>query len=232
MGVLCHPNYSLEKVNGVGVSIDPVYGTTNTYYLNSQQGEDLITNPIPNTVPEEILLDKLPGEEDEFFVIQRSNLVPPDSLLMGPHALMQMRTFLTKIHEEFAILYGAEDNPTFAMDIEYKITANDQLIIKQARPWVSYVPKGDHLFADLQPKELFLYPNPVEQILNVHCKDCRLNRIVISDVMGNSVFQLRLDPLNKSVNRLELAFLSAGVYIITGYSDQGDSTYASKFLKL
>jgi hypothetical protein len=232
MGLLCHPNYSLEKVNGVGVSTDPVYGTTNTYYLNSQQGEDLITNPIPNSVPEEILLDKLPGEEDEFYVIQRSNLVPPDSLLMGPHALMQMRTFLTKIHEEFAILYGAEGNLTFAMDIEYKITIDDQLIIKQARPWVSYVPVADDVFADLQPRELFLYPNPTEQTLNIQCKECALNRIVISDVIGNVVSDLRLDPLIESGTILELAFLSAGVYIITGYSDLGNSTFSSKFLKL
>jgi hypothetical protein len=192
----------------------------------------LITNPIPNTVPEEILLDKLPGEEDEFYVIQRSNLVPPDSLLMGPHALMQMRTFLTKIHEEFAILYGAEGNLTFAMDIEYKLTIADQLIIKQARPWVSYIPFADDVFADLQPRELFLYPNPTEQTLNIQCKECALNRIVISDVIGNVVSDLRLDPLIESGTRLELAFLSAGVYIITVYSDLGNSTFSSKFLKL
>ncbi|MCZ4408197.1 hypothetical protein O3Q51_05225 [Cryomorphaceae bacterium 1068] len=232
MGVLCHPNYSLEKVNGVAVSTDPVYGTTNTFYLNSQQGEDLITNPIPNTTPEEILLDKLPGEEDEYFVIQRSNLVPPDSLLMGPESLLEMRGYLTKIHEEFAILYGAERNPTFAMDIEYKISADDQLIIKQARPWVSYVPQGDELFANLKPEKLYLYPNPVEQTLNVRCTECRLDRIVIMDVVGNTLYDSAVDPSNSEKFQFDVSYLSTGVYIISGYSEGQASGISSKFFKL
>jgi hypothetical protein len=232
MGVLCHPNYSLEKVNGVGVSTDPVYGTSNTFYLNSQQGEDLITNPIPNTTPEEILLDKLPGEEDEYFVIQRSNLVPPDSLLMGPEALLEMRSYLTKIHEEFAVLYGAEDNPTFAIDIEYKITSDDQLIIKQARPWVSYVPQRDELFANLEREKLFLYPNPVEQTLSIRCKECRLDRMIISDLVGNTLQDIAVDPANPEKLQIDVSYLSTGVYIISGYSEGNASGLSGKFFKL
>lgn len=232
MGVLCHPNYSLEKVNGVAVSTDPVYGTDDTFYLNSQQGEDLITNPLPNTVPEEILLDKIRGEEDEFFVIQRSNLVPPDSLLMGPEALIEMREYLTKIHEEFAVLYNAEGNPTFAMDIEYKITAENQLIIKQARPWISYVPKENELFGNLASKEVFLYPNPVDDFVNFYCKDCGLSRLVITDVVGNTIYDYRLDPNYEAAIRLQLEYLSTGVYIVSGYSKSSDSYYSSKLLKL
>ena len=52
--------------------------------------------------------------------------------------LNQMRDFLTVIHDEFATLYDVEGAEGFAMDIEYKVTAQDQLIIKQARPWVSF----------------------------------------------------------------------------------------------
>ena len=49
-----------------------------------------------------------------------------------------MREYLTVIHDEFAILYDVVGAEGFAMDIEYKVTEEGQLIIKQARPWVSF----------------------------------------------------------------------------------------------
>jgi len=136
MGILCHPNYQEEKSNGVGVSIDPVFNTQNTFYLNTQVGESLITNPDANSIPEEILLNTDPAEG--YLVLRYSNLVDPDSLVMDEIYLDQMRDYLQVIHDEFAILYNVVGAEGFGMDIEYKVTAQDQLIIKQARPWVSF----------------------------------------------------------------------------------------------
>jgi hypothetical protein len=64
--------------------------------------------------------------------------VNPGELVMDQQYLDQMRDFLTVIHDEFAILYDVVGAEGFGMDIEYKVTAQDQLIIKQARPWVSF----------------------------------------------------------------------------------------------
>ncbi|MEM6965896.1 MAG: PEP/pyruvate-binding domain-containing protein, partial [Bacteroidota bacterium] len=136
MGVLCHPNYEDEKSNGVGISIDPIFNTQNTFYLNTQVGESLITNPDPNAIPEEILLNT--DSNEGYFVLRYSNLVPQDQLIMDDIYLDQMRDYLQIIHDEFAILYGVVGAEGFGMDIEYKVTAQDQLIIKQARPWVSF----------------------------------------------------------------------------------------------
>lgn len=138
MGVLCHPNFQEEKSNGVGISIDPIYETENTFYLNTQVGESLITNPDPNSVPEEILLYEDPSEGAGYLVLRLSNLVEEGELVMDQIYLDQMRSYLGVIHDEFAELYDVEGVDGFAMDIEYKVTAQDQLAIKQARPWVSF----------------------------------------------------------------------------------------------
>jgi hypothetical protein len=138
MGVLCHPNFQEEKSNGVGISLDPIYETEDTYYLNTQVGESLITNPDPNSVPEEILLYQDPTQGGGYLVLRLSNLVEPGELVMDQVYLDQMRDFLTVIHDEFAELYGVTGAEGFGMDIEYKVTAQDQLVIKQARPWVSF----------------------------------------------------------------------------------------------
>ena len=131
MGVLVHPNYSDELANGVAVSFDPFYGTGG-YYVNSQVGEDLVTNPEAHSVPEEILL--VPS--GTYRVLATSNQVPRDQLLMSDAQMDQLRGHLKVIHDEFAELYGIEAGEPFAMEIEFKITSDNVLAIKQARPWV------------------------------------------------------------------------------------------------
>lgn len=136
MAVLIHPNYAEERVNGVAVTTDPRYGTTDTYYLNNQRGEDLVTNPDPNSRPEEILLGA-PAGAVVIEVVRRSNL-SPDTLLLDSARLGQLRDYLTVIQERFAELYDAGDDESFAMEVEFKVDSSGRLAIKQARPWVGY----------------------------------------------------------------------------------------------
>ena len=134
MGVLVHPNYSDERVNGVAVSFDPVFGREGVYYVNSQVGEDLVTNPEAHSVPEELLLR--PSGHYTYQVLATSNQTPPGRLLMSRDQLDQLRDHLEVIHERFAELYGAGPDEQFAIEIEFKITSDNILAIKQARPWV------------------------------------------------------------------------------------------------
>ena len=133
MGVLVHPNYSDELANGVAVSFDPLYGTQGSYYVNTQFGEDLVTNPDAHSVPEEILLQQSGSTYD---VLAYSNQTPQGQLLMSDAQMDQLRRHLAVIHDEFAGLYGIEAGEPFAMEIEFKITSANILAIKQARPWV------------------------------------------------------------------------------------------------
>lgn len=143
MGVLCHSNFEQEKVNGVAISADPVYQTDSTFYINSQFGERLVTQA-DNMLPEEVLLHQPSQAEREngnlYTVIQRSQAATSDSLLLNVQQLKQLRDDLTVIHNRFSVLYRATGNPTFAMDIEFKIDRHGKLVVKQARPWVAYRP--------------------------------------------------------------------------------------------
>ena len=135
MGVLVHPNYKDELANGVAVSFDPtdpLYGNDDWYYVNTQVGEDLVTNPEAHSVPEEILIYK----DGTYRVLAISNQVPLGQLLMSNAQLTQLRDHLTAIHDHFEALYDPATGEPFAMEIEFKITSEDILAIKQARPWV------------------------------------------------------------------------------------------------
>ena len=132
MGVLVHPNYSGEQANGVALSFDPVTNRAGAYYVNTQVGEDLVTNPNARSRPEEILL--LSGGKQT--ILARSNLAAPGELLMSDAQMKQLRSHLEVIHTKFSALYETADGEPFAMDIEFKITSQGNLSIKQARPWV------------------------------------------------------------------------------------------------
>ena len=231
MGVLCHPNYSGEKANGVGVSADPVYNTQNTYYLNSQIGEELITNPDTNSIPEEILLDEYLDGETAFFVVQHSNLIPDDETIMSKEHLGEMREFLSVIHSEFELLYNAEGNDTFAMDIEYKITSDDQLIIKQARPWVTFVLKTDPVITDGDMLDLTIFPNPSHDYLNVQCDNCKLNKIQITNILGQQFKEYTFSNTATSSYRIPVHELPTGVYILSGSEENNVHYRAKTFIK-
>ncbi|WP_420622836.1 cadherin-like beta sandwich domain-containing protein [Candidatus Poriferisodalis sp.] len=132
MGVLVHPNYSDELANGVAVSFDPVRGRSDRYYVNTQIGEDLVTNPEAHSTPEEVLLYSGGG----FTILAISNQAEPGQLLMTQVQLDQLRRHLTTIHNKFDNLYNPASGESFAMEIEFKITSANILAIKQARPWV------------------------------------------------------------------------------------------------
>ena len=132
MGVLVHPSYKDELVNGVAVSFDPIGGWEGNHYVNCQVGEDLVTNPDAHSVPEELLLSSA-GYVD---VLVTSNQVSPGELLMSKDQMVQLRTRLEVIHNHFAGLYNPASAEPFAMEIEFKVTSEDILAIKQARPWV------------------------------------------------------------------------------------------------
>lgn len=230
MGVLCHPNFKDELANGVGVSTDPLYQTSNTFYLNSQLGEDLITNPDSSSVAEEILIDRYSTTGDDYTVIRRSNLVPSDSLIIGESYLDQMRDYLTIIHDEFAILYDAVGDENFAMDIEYKITSTGQLSIKQARPWVSYRPDNP-IFGNPDDLTLRFFPNPIENYVYLKCDNCGSINVSVMNIEGRKILDQDIEITGAETGQMFTGSLPQGMYIIRGFVVGQDKFFAAKLVK-
>lgn len=228
MGILCHPNFDDEKVNGVGVSADPVYNTENTFYLNSQLGEELITNP-ENTYPEELLLKRYPDGNENYSVIQYSSLLNVDTLLMNNTQLDLLRQYLSVIHDRFAVLYHAVGNPTFAMDIEYKIDSTNQLVIKQARPWVSYVPAIANSVGSFNC-DFVLFPNPASELINIGCENCGITSVRIMDMRGSLIMEKTMEQAENWDSKISIAHLQHGLYFISG-SMNGSVCKTLRFIK-
>ena len=134
MGVLVHPNFESELANGVAVTDDVVYQTIGNYYLNTQVGEDLVTNPEAQSIPEEILLDW--WDTNDYRVVTMSNRTTDGGRILSDAYLRQLNSYLGIIHYRFNQLYGSiGQTKEFAMEIEFKITSDGRLSIKQARPW-------------------------------------------------------------------------------------------------
>ncbi|HIE69738.1 MAG TPA: hypothetical protein EYP98_05970, partial [Planctomycetes bacterium] len=138
MGVVLHKNSKGERVNGVAVSKDVLYqgqhrGMT-LYYVNVQQGEDLVTNPNEASIPEELLLSPRNPRTDR--VLQFSNRTGHDVSLLSAPQRQQLRRSMRVLTQRFARLYDKEDDANFAMEIEFKVNSKGKVLVKQARPWI------------------------------------------------------------------------------------------------
>ncbi len=137
MGILIHPNFSAEQANGVGVTKNPFLPGPGWvgHYVNVQIGENLITNPEVGSLPDEFTIADLSGSSGvEIQYIRHSNLIPDGETVMTRAQALELRGYMNTLHSRFKSLYRGSS--TFAMEIEFKITAAGDIIIKQARPWV------------------------------------------------------------------------------------------------
>ncbi len=138
MGILVHTNQKNEQANGVAVARNIFDPNWEGYYFNIQKGEDLVTNPEANSIPEELLAAKLFGNSQfELQYIRYSNQVEEGETVLTREQVLELVDHLQDINTQFANLYGQRFNPDFAMEIEFKITESGELSIKQARPYVN-----------------------------------------------------------------------------------------------
>lgn len=118
------------------------------------------------------------------------------------------------------------------MDIVYKVTDQNQLIIKQARPWASY-------WSDLETgtsapisgsHQVNYYPNPTGDDLTIEC-ECDISVLKIADLSGRV---LKVYDVESTEYTWQISFpsLSNGVYSIVGVNNNGQIVFANKVIKL
>ena len=137
MGVLVHPNFENEQANGVAVTKNIVNPSWPGIYVNVQVGEDLVTNPEDESIPEEFLIAQLNPDDWGAYEIQYvrfSNRVGEGETILTTEQAEQLARELDIVQWRFRSLYKAPSS--FAMEVEFKITEEGTLVIKQARPWL------------------------------------------------------------------------------------------------
>ena len=116
------------NTSGVGISRNGAYAE----YLSIPVTNAWHCDP---SIPEEILLLTI-GRGVQYTLVRPSNQIPDGTQILSEARLGQLREYLKTIHEEFAILYDVRPGEDFAIEIEYKITSEGKLAIKQACPWI------------------------------------------------------------------------------------------------
>ncbi len=140
MGILVHPSEKDEQANGVAVARNIFDPNWEGYYFNAQIGEDLVTNPEANSIPEELLVADLNpnGTTDyEIQYIRFSNKVAEGETVLNQSQVLDLTNKMRTLNSHFRRLYQENFNFDFAMEIEFKITKDGILSIKQARPYVN-----------------------------------------------------------------------------------------------
>jgi len=137
MGILVHPNNKGEEANGVAVARNIFDPNWDGHYINVQVGENLVTNPEAGTTPEEMLVAQLLGTTPyEIQYIRSSSELPLGERILTREQVIDLVGKMDILNDRFSNLYP--NTPfDFAMEIEFKITKEGELLIKQARPWVN-----------------------------------------------------------------------------------------------
>lgn len=131
MGVCVHPRYKEEKANGVAVTKNIINEKEDGFYINVQCGEALVTNPGEGSSPEEISIIKNKSGYSIHY-LRKSNLIPGDERIISGRILDDLLHALECVKDHYNNL-----GKRYAMEIEFKITKEGELHVKQLRPWIS-----------------------------------------------------------------------------------------------
>ncbi len=136
MGVLVSTQYEDEQANGVAFTGNPNDQEDNRYTINVQRGEVEVVNPPVGTTAE---LDRLTIAGGVVTAIERvgeSSEVKPGEVVLTDAQLEELGAAIAGVAAAYPIEYGDHQPNDVLLDLEFKITGQGKLVIKQIRPFL------------------------------------------------------------------------------------------------
>ncbi|MDW7691945.1 PEP/pyruvate-binding domain-containing protein [Flammeovirgaceae bacterium SG7u.111] len=132
MAILINQAFPDEYANGVALSM--VEKENISIYINSQFGENAVTNPENGQIPESIIFPN--GLKDNYNVRTRSNIHDVFAQPFLKHHLSVLKKAALEIHYLLTQRAEKREDTSFGIDIEFKLmeeAGQHKLYIKQAR---------------------------------------------------------------------------------------------------
>ncbi len=136
MGVLVSTQYEDERANGVAFTGNPNDPEDNRYTINVQRDEIEVVNPPLGTTSE---LDRLTIADGVVTGIERvaeSSEVEPGEFVLTDAQLQELGAAIASVAAVYPITYGEHEPNDVLLDLEFKITSEGKLVIKQIRPFL------------------------------------------------------------------------------------------------
>ena len=133
MGAAISLRYEGERANGVAFTGDPLDPSRPRYIVNAQVGEVDVVSPTPGVTAELSLLTMDGGEVVEFERAVASSLQPDGQPVLSEAQLRALGAVMAELAAAYPVDADAEGDAPPILDLEFKITSDDALVIKQIR---------------------------------------------------------------------------------------------------
>jgi hypothetical protein len=142
MGVAVNPSFVLERADAVAVTnlgAEPAGAGEPFYRVVSQVGgQPVVSPPDPTASAETLTFRRGPGDTAVDVRVLAPSSLSPSPIWSGPR-LEELAGLLFLVQDHFQTqVYPARD--PLRLDLEIKLTEDDRIVIKQARPYVSAGP--------------------------------------------------------------------------------------------
>ncbi|MCA9704995.1 MAG: hypothetical protein KDK70_03985 [Myxococcales bacterium] len=136
MGATVSLRYEGEQANGVAFTGDPLHSASLRYTVNAQLGEVDVVSPTPGVTAELSFLTIAGGEVTEIERAVPSTLVPEGEAVVSDAHLRELGGLMAMLAETYPVDYQLDGPQAPILDLEFKVTRDDALVIKQIRTFV------------------------------------------------------------------------------------------------